>query len=365
MPLVASNTQDISTDFGDNNAETIAIVEKPGEDTYGFFTEAGGSGYDYWLFFLDAEGNVGQRFKVGEETGRYVAEYEDGLVVFRISEEENQDDPPIVYKPDGKTLNLDPSTWASLTPQYRISDFSISEGSPETEFVPISNGTSATLASGRRVEVFTASDNDESDDDNDGNDADDDGVGVFIQLYGARGNKIGEAVRVNEITFEDQDEPEITFLGGNKFLVTYADGENEPVLYKSRVFESLSSLDTAIVADGGSDTLRGDRGDNQTDIFFYDTAASESLGRDRVIDFGESDILVTTTRINDNNDDGIITFGRNRRLDLTDGEGGAVASLGIDGVRSLEFDGQVSSDGVTYYVYSRIGSDAGLDDLTF
>lgn len=365
MPLVASDTQDISVNVEDNNAEDIAIVERPGKNTFGFFTESNNIGYINWIFFLDGDGNVGRRFEVGSENTVQVAEYEDGLVVFPTSEEDYESDPPTVYRPDGSKFTLDADQWDSLEPQYQIGSSGILQIFSEDNVTGFEDITSARLASGRRVEVFTASDDDGSDDDNDGNDADDDGLGVFVQLYGVRGNKIGDAIRVNENTLENQDDPEITLLGGDKFLVTYADGEVDPVLFKGRVYESISSLDGAIRADAGNDTLRGDGGDDRTDIFLYDTARGDDLGRDRILDFGRNDVLVTTTKISDANGDDIITFGRDKRLDLEDGSGDAVAELSIAGTRAIEFDGQVSSDGVTYYVYSLVGSDAGLTDLTF
>ncbi|MEG8015282.1 hypothetical protein [Sphingomonas sp. 22R3R2A-7] len=104
---------------------------------------------------------------------------------------------------------------------------------------------------------------------------------------------------------------------------------------------------------------------NISDVFFFDTALGLNLGKDTITGFGASDILVTTTQIRDNNGDNIIGFGKGALLDLPGVEGGTVGisnNMGM-AIRSLEYDGQVERDGVAYYVYSTIGSAAGVDVL--
>lgn len=124
------------------------------------------------------------------------------------------------------------------------------------------------------------------------------------------------------------------------------------------------------------DTLSGDAADGETDIFFFDTALDLDLGDDTVTGFGSGDVLVTTTEIRDANGDGRVGFGLNAVLDLPGGlggpddpgpagEGGSVTVVGTSGesITELEYDGAVTRDGVTYYVYSAVGSAAGLDTL--
>lgn len=113
-----------------------------------------------------------------------------------------------------------------------------------------------------------------------------------------------------------------------------------------------------------AETLRGDASDAVRDMFFRDTGLGASFGDDAVVSFGERDILVTTTALADGDGDGIISFGANQRLDV----GGDVVDIsGPSGGRitSLEFDGGVAHGGVTYFVYSRVGSAAGVGDLHF
>lgn len=80
-------------------------------------------------------------------------------------------------------------------------------------------------------------------------------------------------------------------------------------------------------------------------------------GRDRIVDFDAGDFLVSTVALFDSNGDGRIDAGRNRVFDF---EGGTVAITGADGraVRSLEFDGVLEKDGVSYFFYSALGSTA-------
>lgn len=127
-----------------------------------------------------------------------------------------------------------------------------------------------------------------------------------------------------------------------------------------------------------NDILTGDELNTRPDVFFFDTALGLSLGSDRIINFGVNDVVVTTTAIRDGNSDARIGFGRNGIIDLPGGVGspdgpsaaGAGGTLSITGTAAdklnvLEFDGQVTQNGVIYYVYSSVGSDGGIETLSF
>ena len=108
----------------------------------------------------------------------------------------------------------------------------------------------------------------------------------------------------------------------------------------------------------GNQTLNGRAGEQ---VFFFDTALGLDFGDDRITNFGTEDLLVTTTALDDVDGDGRIDFGGNRALDFA--EGGTVR-INDGAVRSLEFDGSVTRNGVEYFIYSRTGStDTGADDL--
>lgn len=128
----------------------------------------------------------------------------------------------------------------------------------------------------------------------------------------------------------------------------------------------------------GNEVLRGDAGDARAQTFFFDTALDLDLGSDRITNFGSKDILVTTTALLDGNRDGIIAFGSGGRISLMGdsgasgdkavlGEAGSIALSNLDGgtVNRMEFDGAVAHNGTTYYVYSLVGSAAGIDTLHF
>lgn len=107
----------------------------------------------------------------------------------------------------------------------------------------------------------------------------------------------------------------------------------------------------------GNDVLTGGEG---ADVFVFHNA-TEATGRDRITDFGADDVLVTTARIFDSNEDGVIDFGRNRVLDLVGGGQVTISDSAGKAVRALEFDGSFVDGGVTYYVYSRVNSTTGTD----
>jgi hypothetical protein len=122
------------------------------------------------------------------------------------------------------------------------------------------------------------------------------------------------------------------------------------------------------------DTLSGDVGDLTSDLFFFDTALDLDLGADEIKAFGSNDLLVTTTRLNDRDGDGVIALGSNQVLDLSGGTGGPgdpgdpgeAGSVSMTNgvgaaITAIEYDGSVTQNGVTYYVYSSVGSAAGLE----
>lgn len=115
-----------------------------------------------------------------------------------------------------------------------------------------------------------------------------------------------------------------------------------------------------------ADILAGGKTDTATDAFFFDTALHRALGADKVINFGAKDVIITTSQI------GSGAVGSH--VDAAGGiftlydEGASVGNIAITGVggatvSSLEYDGVRQSDGISYYVYSHVGSAVGLDAL--
>jgi hypothetical protein len=115
-----------------------------------------------------------------------------------------------------------------------------------------------------------------------------------------------------------------------------------------------------------ADSLAGGKTDTATDAFFFDTALHRALGADKVINFGAKDVIITTSQI------GSGAVGSH--VDAVGGtfalydEGVSIGSIAINNpggasVTSLEYDGVKHGDGVSYYVYSQVGSTVGLDAL--
>lgn len=126
------------------------------------------------------------------------------------------------------------------------------------------------------------------------------------------------------------------------------------------VLRGMAGNDTLIGGDGsdilsggaGHDTLRGDAGG---DVFLY---GFNDAGRDGIADFSMDDVLVTTNRIRDANGDGRIDFAGDGLLNIGKAKVAVTADDGT-AVRALEYDGFFEQGGVTFYVYSRVGSSAG------
>lgn len=109
----------------------------------------------------------------------------------------------------------------------------------------------------------------------------------------------------------------------------------------------------------------GDAGDAKKDVFFFDTRLGLDLGDDQINRFGNNDVFVTTNKLYDGNNDGIIV-GSNGNITLANGAGSVVLQdMSGNAVSTVEYDGAVTQNGLTYYVYSLVGSSAGVNALTF
>ncbi|MDF2496021.1 M10 family metallopeptidase [Sphingomonas sp.] len=137
-------------------------------------------------------------------------------------------------------------------------------------------------------------------------------------------------------------------VGGEYF---YADAGVRPIAKSGHTVREGSVADDVLKGSGSSGTAKT--------VLFFDTAGAAPTGNDTVSSFGKRDILVTTTKLADNNGDNIIALGTDGVLDL--GENGG--TVDFNSRLRLEFDGLVSGSGTDYYVYSLQGSAAGVGDL--
>lgn len=110
-----------------------------------------------------------------------------------------------------------------------------------------------------------------------------------------------------------------------------------------------------------ANALTGDAKDKATNSFFFDTGLNLDLGKDKVVNFGSKDFIITTSKLAGEgtstiaSHDGVFSF--HDGLDL-----GAVAVTDLSGrtVTTLEFDGEQTSGGTHYYVYSLVGSSTAM-----
>lgn len=128
----------------------------------------------------------------------------------------------------------------------------------------------------------------------------------------------------------------------------------------------------AIESKISNDTLTSDAADKIKTVFFFDTALDINLGTDRINNFGAKDLLVTTSALSTTalGSSGVarLVGGSGDASDtLTPGEAGTVELHASNGaaIGAVEFDGSIVRNDVTYYVYSAVGSSAGVADLGF
>ena len=152
-------------------------------------------------------------------------------------------------------------------------------------------------------------------------------------------------------------------LRGNNGVDTAHAGSGNDLLYGGNGNDKLfgDAGNDQLFGDNGDDQLTGGAGDDQltgwtgADRFIFDN--SKDTGFDRILDFADPDRLLTTVKLVDDNNDGIITFGDDKQLDLYGASEVAIKSNGKV-VDSLAYMGSAVVDGITYYSYGLVGSDA-------
>jgi hypothetical protein len=212
------------------------------------------------------------------------------------------------------------------------------------------------------------------------------GTAIKTQAFSDDGVALGPEILVNTSTLNDQFDPAVTGLTNHTFVVSWTDsslqgGDASSTSIKARVFtlEGIDRPNGAVESTSANEVFSGDREGTRQDIFFFDTQNEPDFGTDRINKFGLNDLLVTTSPVFDRGNDGIITFGHDKRLDLPDeyDEPAGTLNYGTSGlveirggphgnlITKLHFDGSVEHDGVDYFVYSRFGSNVSPDDLLF
>lgn len=172
-------------------------------------------------------------------------------------------------------------------------------------------------------------------------------------IIGLSGNRVSIDAPKNGDTVQIDGVSALRFLGLDQAgHAVYADASVRPRGAKEGTFADNS--------------FSGDSGNKSKNVFFFDTGHGLDLGNDTITKFGKHDLIVTTSKLTDGNNDGIID-GTGGSFALPDDTGSLlVKDMKGAAINALEFDGSVVRDGLTYFVYSLVGS-VGTDasDLSF
>lgn len=177
------------------------------------------------------------------------------------------------------------------------------------------------------------------------------------------GNKDGLIVAGNDIYGLGNGKAGIKLPDTSKAGLRFLGQTDEGFVYGDAAVRPKGALEGKLSA---ADTLTGGKADSATDKFFFDTALDRSMGANKITNFGQKDVIVTTEKLSAGAAGTIVTaanglfaFGH-EGLDL-----GSMAITGIGGVAvgALEFDGEKVVGGTHYFVYSAVGSAVGLDAI--
>jgi hypothetical protein len=75
--------------------------------------------------------------------------------------------------------------------------------------------------------------------------------GIYLQAFDDNGNRIGQEMRINQITAGTQQEPDVTFLSDGRLYVTWTDagvGEGSGASIKGRLIDLETTLDDELAA---------------------------------------------------------------------------------------------------------------------
>lgn len=151
----------------------------------------------------------------------------------------------------------------------------------------------------------------------------------------------------------------------NGDLGTIVAADVEHFVFDDLSVDFASAAGGALTGGAGTDWLIGNSGNDRLtggaggDLFIFDNL--HSTGHDTITDFGASDLLLTSAKIFDSNNDGIITFGGDRTLDLfTDGSDVAITSDAGRAITKLGYEGTITIDGETFYAYG-LANASGAD----
>jgi serralysin len=198
--------------------------------------------------------------------------------------------------------------------------------------------------------------------------------GGDVTIYGGSGNDryfVTGSGTVSETLFDasaEQPDETVDAGGYDEVISSVADYELPNFVERLTLTElafagygndganDLIGSDRANWLDGGAgnDRIVGGLGNDQliggggSDAFFFGDGAT---GADSIADFGQDDLLITSTAIFDRNGDGVIGFGRNKLLDFTAGGSVEIYDEAGKRVTELAFLQSYTADDQIYYAY--------------
>lgn len=152
-------------------------------------------------------------------------------------------------------------------------------------------------------------------------------------------------------------------------------GENAPVTEirylgakgGQHVYAESATLKNLWTPFGAANVIEGDVTSDTFDlsggarVLLHDNALGLNLGGDTINNFGNDDLLVTTSALFDRDSSGVVTFGSNQVLDTSGAEGpsssdpttgpGGQLDFNTPDALSVTFLGSNEVNGVTYYYY--------------
>lgn len=140
-------------------------------------------------------------------------------------------------------------------------------------------------------------------------------------------------------------------------------GEKDGMFYYGQLIDAPTAGEGQAVFRGSAsdDVLAGSADASVTDIFLLDTGSLVPTGNDKIT-FTNNDLLVTTSALPPTRADGLI-YEADALFDLPYGKAEFSNANGF--VNTFEFDGAIDHNGLTYYVYSLMGSSVGVADVAF
>lgn len=189
-----------------------------------------------------------------------------------------------------------------------------------------------------------------------------DAIATDKMLRDPDGDGVIQGTSNGTFVLDRSDGDRVQIAGAAATGLTYL-GEKDGMFYYGQLIDAPTAGEGQAVfrSSASDDVLPGSADASVTDIFLFDTGTLVPTGDDKIT-FTNNDLLVTTSALPPTRSDGLVY----EADALFDFPGGTAEFSNTNGfVNTFEFDGSIEHNGLTYYVYSLMGSTVGVDDVTF